>query len=201
MTSIALRYRDFGELIEASAEAVPITTSKLEQARLDSFEEGYQAGWSDATVAAESGQNHIQSDFAQNLADLNFTYHEAVAKLQRGLVPLFNEIADQIIPRSADAALSGHLRARLDDLAQQQIEGKFVLTTHPLNLDMMNALAETVDTALPITVTADDTLGEGQVFVQLGTIETEINTDEITQSIADGLKAYAFHSQKEASND
>ena len=51
----------------AAKEANPADGSALEDARLAAYEQGYSAGWEDASAAQSSEQSRIRSDLARNI--------------------------------------------------------------------------------------------------------------------------------------
>ena len=76
---------------------------KKSKLQLDAFEEGYRAGWDDAIKAQSDDRTRI-SEFAQNLQDLSFTYHEAYSHAINAMTPLLEDIVRSVLPKIAHEA-------------------------------------------------------------------------------------------------
>ncbi len=63
--SVSHRYRNFGEANRPEPEAAKDTAAALEAEKLASFEQGYQAGWEDATKAQADEKSRISAEFGQ----------------------------------------------------------------------------------------------------------------------------------------
>ena len=70
----------------------------LEKIRLEGYEAGYKAGWDDAVNAEEEEQNRIGAEFARNLQDMGFTFHEARAHVLNTLEPLLLGMVEKVLP-------------------------------------------------------------------------------------------------------
>ena len=62
-------YQDFGTDSGAGAQAAPSTSDEFEEAKLQAFENGYQAGWDDLTKAQSNLELTISSTLATNLQE------------------------------------------------------------------------------------------------------------------------------------
>ena len=98
-------------LAELATLAEPGTgpAADAEAMKLEAFENGYRAGWEDATGAAASEQGHIAADLAQNLRDLSFTLAEAQVAVLAEMRPLLREIVAKLLPVAAHASLAGRI--------------------------------------------------------------------------------------------
>jgi flagellar assembly protein FliH len=99
---------DFGPQTQTDGAYV-ITDDALEEARLASFDSGYQAGWDDASAAHAAEQSHISSDFAQNLRALTFTYQDAHRHILEKLKPLLTQMVETILPDVAHDTLGNQV--------------------------------------------------------------------------------------------
>lgn len=197
MTSISHRYADFSPLDSDGqiSESVPI--DRVEDQKLQSFEEGYQAGWTDAEKNHAAEHKNIAEEILHTLQDMSFTYDEALARLNRGLKPMFEQMMTTLLPQTASAALRAHVIEQLVELAATQTQAKIVLRVSEMDLPMLEDLLEGVELKLPVSVTADPTLSAHQLFVALDSLEREINLDDVCQEIKAAMNAFNFHSQTE----
>ncbi|AXI48596.1 hypothetical protein C1J03_22915 [Sulfitobacter sp. SK012] len=200
MSSISHRYKDFTSIARGPEEAEIAKIDILEEKRLQIFEDGYQAGWVDAINAHQTDQTNISVDFAQNLQDMSFTYHEALMKLTNGLQPLFGEILHKLLPQLAANALGGHVLEQLSEITSMQMEGTATITVAPENYDAVQALLEQNEAHLPFALKSESNLSAGQVYIRLGLWEREINLDEVTDGIAKAVSAF-FHQTKSETPD
>ncbi|WP_299414031.1 hypothetical protein [uncultured Sulfitobacter sp.] len=197
MTSIAHRYADFGPLDQNGQMADPVPLERVEDQKLAAFEEGYQAGWTDAEKNHAAEQKNIGEEFLHTLRDLSFTYQEALSRLNRGLKPMFEQMMTTLLPQTASAALRAHVIEQLVQLAATQTEAKIVLRVSESNVHMLEDLLEGVELKVPVSLTADSSLSPHQLFVTLDTLEREINLDGVCQEITKAMNAFNFHSQTE----
>ncbi|QUJ76308.1 hypothetical protein KDD17_15635 [Sulfitobacter albidus] len=200
MSSVAHLYPDLGSLIPDGAEA-DIVIEEIQDEKLRAYEEGYQAGWTDAEKNVTEEQARVGAEFVHTLQDLSFTYHEALARLNRGLRPMFEQMVSTLLPRSVGPALQAHLVSELLTLTQTQTEGQVVLKVSDSDLMTIETLLEDAELKMPVSVEAEPGLAPNQLMLSLDTVEREINLDSVTQEIAAALSAFNFHAQTEPSHD
>ena len=63
----------------AGAGGAGLTSDQADARAQASYETGYSAGWDDAVRAETEAHKRISAEFARNLQDLGFTFHEARA--------------------------------------------------------------------------------------------------------------------------
>jgi len=197
MTSIAHRYADFSPFGLDGKLADPVPLERVEDQKLQSFEEGYQAGWTDAETNHTAEQKDIANEILHTLQDLSFTYHEALSRLNRGLKPMFEQMMTTLLPRTASVALRAHVIEQLVELAATQTEAQITLRVSEANLQMFEKLLEGVVLKLQVSLSSDASLSINQLFVALDTVEREVNLDAVCQEITTAMNAFNFHSQTE----
>lgn len=201
MNSISHLYTDFGPA-EGDFEAGElVSTDEVQDEKLKAFEEGYQAGWTDAEKNVAAEQNGVGAELVHTLQDLAFTYHEAVARLNRGLKPMFEQMIGTLLPRILPAALRAHVVAELMSIAKTQSDAQIVLRVSDSDLMTIEDLLNEVNPHLDVTVRADAALKPNQLLLELELHEREINLEQVSQEIVTALNAFNFHSQSEASHD
>ena len=160
----------------------------MEEARLASYEQGYTAGWEDSVSAQRDEAKQMAADLAHNLQSLNFTYYEARAHILKALEPLLREMVDSLLPEVARGSLATIVANAILPLAETAADGPITLLFNPAARAVLAPLVEQAN-GLPLTLVEEPTLGEGQVFLQLGDVETQIDLDgaltEIRQALAD----------------
>ncbi|PJE27392.1 flagellar assembly protein FliH [Pseudooceanicola antarcticus] len=196
MKSIARILEDFGA--PRPTHAPGLSEEELETIRLEAFENGYKAGWDDAAKAARDEQGHIAADFARNLQDLSFTYHEAHGHVLSAVKPLLEDIVEKLLPDAARETLGLRVVDQLEALAREKSTVAVEISVAPDNLRLVEGLADQ-DFGFPVVMQGDDTLSEGQVFLRFGTEETEIDLGEVTEGIRGALAG--FFAEQERKED
>ena len=112
--SVSHRYKNFGGSDRAASSDRIQGDDQIEQDKLAAFESGYQAGWDDSTKAQSDNRDKISSEFARNLQEMSFTYHEALAKLTLSLKPVMTEIIDRLLPAMVAQSLAGHILEQVE---------------------------------------------------------------------------------------
>lgn len=181
--------RSFDPPQGGSIEDYAAGTPAGEEARLAAFESGYKAGWDDAATHEASEQARIRADLARNLQLLSFTYHEARAAVLTSLAPLLHEIVARVLPELARETLAETVVARLLPLATSAANIPVELVCSADDQDTLSeALAE--QDMLPVEITVDPLLVEGQVQLRFGSTEELIDLDGAITAISSAVTAF-----------
>jgi flagellar assembly protein FliH len=187
MRPLKLEVFDSGET--PAGATVVMQGSDLAEAHLAAYEQGYTAGWDDATGAASDDQTRLRAELARNLQALSFTFHEARAHVLRALAPLIEEMTARILPEIAREALAPLVVETLMPFAEQAADAPVAIVLNPAARPAVEALLD--DRAgLPFTLSEEPTLGEGQVYIRLGDSEARIDLDRATAEIAAAVRGY-----------
>lgn len=192
---MALRLEVF-ETETDDTDVVVTDAATLEEGRLASYEEGYGAGWEDATTAQSDEQARLRADLARNLQALGFTYHEARMHVLRAVEPLLVAVIGRILPDMAREALAPVVLETLMPLAEQMADAPLTLMLNPASRPAIEALLEQA-TGLPLALVDEPTLGEGQVSLRLGAAETRVDLDRAVAEIASAVRSYFDLSEQE----
>lgn len=172
-----------------------ISATAAEEAKLAAYEEGYGAGWDDATAAQGAEVTRLRNDLGQNLQDLAFTYREAHSHVLRMLEPLLRDMVAKVLPALARDSLGqiviDHLRPLADELSGAPI----VIATHPCNIAMIEDLV-IARVGFPAAIRADETLGPGQVQFRVGEAERIVDLDGVIAAISEAVSCF-FRIEKE----
>jgi len=173
------------------------TTEVLkEEHRLEAFEQGYKAGWDDANKAQSDSFTQISAEFARNLQDLSFTYHEAFTHVMKAMNPLLQQIVEVVLPAMAQQTLGARVVEQLLNMARAHGEQPASITVAPANLAAMEAILEQ-EMPFPVEVSEDASLGEGQVELLFGQTEQEIEMDEVLAGIGQAVAGFFQQHEKE----
>ncbi len=192
--SISHLLEDFGSY--AQGDSIALTDVFLEEQRLEAFEKGYQAGWDDAVKAQTEDSRHISADMAQNLLDLSFTYQEARSAILDSLAPVLRQMVEVVLPRMARDFLPDRIAEEVTALASE-------LGDHPVQITACSADTPALEALfcrdLPMTVQieTDDTMTDGQLRLQLGQTEREIDLNAVLSGVERAISDFIDSNQKE----
>lgn len=181
--------RSFDPPWGGSAEDGAAGTSAGEEARLAAFEAGYKAGWDDSASYEAGEQARIRADLARNLQLLSFTYHEARSAVLTSLAPLLHEIVARVLPELARETLAETVVARLLPLAASAAEVPVEVICSAEDKDTLSEALAGQD-LLPVEITVDPFLVEGQVQLRFGSTEEMIDLDGAIAAIANAVTAF-----------
>ena len=163
---------------EVAVEALP------EEQRLAVFEDGYRAGWDDASRALAESHQKLSADLAHNLSDLAFTFHEARAHVLKGVEPLLRQFVSRVLPVVAQHALPGLVAERVEELLKAASSAPLLLLVSPESRTEVEAVLPS-SLGFPLEIREEPTLAQGQVFIRAGEIEQAV---DLTAALA-GIEA------------
>jgi len=187
MRALKLEVFDTGE--RAASSTVVMQGADLDEARLAAYEQGFTAGWDDATAAASDDQSRMRTELGRNLQALSFTFHEARTHVLRALAPLLEEMTGHLLPDLARATLAPLVLETLMPLAETLAETPVTIVLNPAARPAVEALLQEA-AGLPFTLRDEPTLGEGQVYLRFGDSETRIDLDRAIEEITAAVRGF-----------
>ncbi|WP_172297614.1 flagellar biosynthesis protein [Pseudoruegeria sp. HB172150] len=158
----------------ATSPAVADQTLLGEDARTAAFEEGYQAGWDDAVSAHSQDRQRIGAEFARNLQELSFTFHEARAHVLHAMEPLLNELVNTVLPGIVAETFALTVQEELRPLIASSADVPIDLVVAPgARTALEGQIAE--NAAAAIRLVEEPTLVEGQAFLRIGKVERQVD--------------------------
>jgi len=172
-------------------------TPQPEPALSSAYQDGYSAGKEDAVATAAQLQNQKTDDVLQALNDLEFTFAEAQENVLGAMGPLFNAIAEKVLPAIADHAFRSHLVQLLEDAAQKNAGEAFELVINPARCDAAQAIVNAQEH--PVRVSSDVSVGISAAWIRAPNQEERFDLDEMMGKISDMLGALESpHKRKNA---
>lgn len=165
-----------------------IGAEELESQKILSYDSGYSAGWEDAVTAHAKDQNHIAAEFAKNLQDLGFTFHEARIQVMKSLEPLLSEIVSKVLPGMVSESIAHTVVEELFKFAETVIDAPVEIVVAPTNLAALEHLLNSTQT-VPVKLVEEPTLGTGQVLLRAGQSEKHINLDDALERISSAIQS------------
>ncbi len=192
--SRGLPLRDFSARGSGPVAAPPgpkapaITRDDLEKARLQGYEDGYQAGWDDAVRAEKETQARIDAEFARNLQEMGFTFQEARAHVLDSLEPLLVGMVEKVLPDLVAQTLGQSIVDELLQLAAQVADAPIEVVLKPSCRAALEPKLQAA-TSIPFTLVEENSVAEGQVYLRAGERERHLDfagaVERIGQSIND----------------
>ncbi|MBU2959706.1 ABC transporter ATP-binding protein [Citreicella sp. C3M06] len=200
MSRLAEILEDFGAThLPAKAMTVMHDDGDLETARLESFESGYKAGWDDAIKAQDDGHSRIASDFAQNLQDLSFTYHEAYGQVMSGISPLLEEVVGKLLPAMLRETLGLHVSEQLRAMAHEVGTLDVVIAVAPGHAEQVAPMLDP-DIGFPLSLIEDETLMGGQADIRFGEIERQIDLGGLVEEVARAVQGFVHDNRRKTAH-
>jgi flagellar assembly protein FliH len=161
----------------------------LEDAKLASYDQGYSAGWEDAVAAQSDEQGRMRADLARHLQALGFSYQEARMHVLKAIEPLLIEIVGRLLPDLARETLAPVVLEALMPMAEKMADTPITLVMNPAARPAIEMLLERA-TGLPLVLQEEPTLGEGQVYLRLGSAETQVDLDRAVADITAAVRGF-----------
>lgn len=174
-----------------------VSEAELEASRLSSYEAGYSAGWDDAIKEAEETAGRIDAEFARNLEDLSFTFHEARSHVLANLEPLLIALTDRFLPEVLKDVLAEILNEEILQLAGRLADTPLLLRLSPEDRHVVDRLLKQVGSA-PVNIREDDALPRGQIRLEGGSEERFIDLNDALSRVKDAIAALYEINEKAA---
>ncbi|WP_417262464.1 flagellar biosynthesis protein [Celeribacter sp.] len=159
------------------------------------YEQGYKAGWDDATRAEGEDQSRIGAEFARNLQDLGFTFHEARSHVMKALEPLLTEMVSKVLPNLVNETLGQTILEELLPMAEDASDAPIQIVVSPASRPAIQRLIDDSLT-IPLDIIEEPSLAEGQVYLRMGELEKKIDMDSAVEKIGKAINAvYALNEE------
>ncbi|ETX29642.1 hypothetical protein [Roseivivax isoporae] len=190
MSALADLLEDFGTVVPSGAgPASGVDADEIARRELQSYEQGYRAGRDDAVRAQDEDSTRLAGDFAQNLKDLSFTYHEAYSHVLRAMTPLLRQIVETILPVALHDGLGAHVAAELEQVAARCGGLAAEVAVAPESLAAVAPFLAR-DFGFPVDLVPDASLREGQAELRLPDREQRIDLDGIAEGLRTAIAAF-----------
>ena len=158
-----------------------------EKQRLAAYEDGYRAGWDDAIRQESENQARIGAEFARNLEDLGFTFHEARSHVMLALEPLLLGMIDKVLPSLVSDTLGKFILEELRPIAATAADTPIEIVVHPNDRAPLERLLGD-NTSVPFEIREEPTLAEGQVFLRSGKSERKLDLPGVVDRIGEAIR-------------
>lgn len=161
---------------EETSDVIVTDLADFENIKLNSYEQGYLAGWDDGSAAAAEGVDRAREELARSLQKLAFTWEEARSHILANLEPLLQQLVAVILPEVARDGLALWVLAELLPKATEAASHPPRLLVSPADRPHLEELL----TAFPLhslAVQEEAALASGQIRLSLGSDENRQETE------------------------
>lgn len=187
----------FDTQADTATTAVPLSEVGLEESKLEAFEAGYKAGWDDAIKSQSDDKTRISQDFAQNLQQISFSYHEAQAEILRSLKPVLEQVVGVLLPEIANSKFGSRLLAEVTKLTDLHARPDVEVVVCPENRPALEAILAARNIT-SIKLSGEDSLGTGQAYIRLDGTEQHIDLDDAVNEIRAAVEGFYQQLENEA---
>jgi flagellar assembly protein FliH len=174
--------------------------TSFEEHRLEAYEQGYKAGWDDAATAQAEDNTRISADFARNLQELSFTYHEAKGQILESLEPLLKEMVVKILPAIAEKTLAHSIASEVLKIAKNHADINIEIVVSPLNRPALEALLENQNN-LEISIVDEASMAHGLAYIRFANTEKQIDFESVLSRYLSLVDGFFEQQKKVASNE
>lgn len=175
------------------------TSGQADPTESAAYELGYAAGWDDAARAAADEQERIGAEFARNLQDLGFTFHEARSHVIRSVMPLLDTFVKALLPVAVSETMGPRIIQELCALAESAGDVPIQIRVSPDSKPALEPyLAQ--NSNLPFTLVAEPSLAQGQVQLRSEKLERWIDMDAAAETIREAISAIKTSNSEEFSH-
>lgn len=192
MKSIAHLLPEFSQ----TSEMQLVSEADREEDRLRAFEQGYSAGWEDATKALQESSTQGASQLAASISDASFTFQEAYSAVLRDIEPVISRMISLILPEIARETIAQHLIGEIRKSFRES-------PASALTISINEAQVETLTDALAssglgaVKVQSDPGLDALQAIVGTEKSEREIDFGRLIKEFHQSLASLALDAGKE----
>lgn len=182
--------------IPAEGQTVVMEATEIEEVRLQSYDNGYAAGWEDAVAAAAKEQDRISSEVANNLQRLAFTFQEVRAHVLKSVQPVVTQLATQLLPQLAQDVLAPVVLDTVMPLIDELADTPIKVVLNPSSRAAVERLLSQA-AGLPLLIEEEPSLGEGQVYLRMGDTEHRIDLDQAVRDITTAVHDFFDYSERD----
>jgi|FLOH01.1.fsa_nt_gi hypothetical protein len=185
----------------SDASTVFLPKGRLDQLKINTFQVGYDQGFSAAKSQFETASALQALDLSQKLQEVVFTHIEARRNIIKALEPVLIRLVDIVMPELANLALCDIVTAQISNIASGGLIGDIVVSASIADAPILAGFLKTLrDRNFGVTVIENPSFADGQVAITAPDIETHINLDQAIDATRQGLIEYFHLVSQEKSN-
>ncbi|WP_420861745.1 hypothetical protein [Algirhabdus cladophorae] len=173
----------------SGSPAVMAGDEQAEDIRLAAFEDGYRAGWDDASKTNQDNQNKLSMDLVQCFQDFSFGHAEARQHVIKSIEPVLSEVVAKVLPKTAELALVPMVVDAIMDMLSEASQQPVTILVSPENETAVSGSLPD-DVAEVVQIEPDPVVGLNQARL-VGTSKTvELDLSKALQDISQILQDF-----------
>ena len=172
----------------AAAEAPRLIEAEIEELRRNAYENGFQAGATDAIAAAQAEQTRLSAELVATLQDLSFGFHEASAHVMTNVSPVLKAMVDTVLPRLMAETVGHTILETVQPLVEEAAAIPVRLLVSPDEAPAIRTvIGESAD--VPFVIVEDRGLDRGRAQLKIGAVERRIDVSSVLDRISAAVDA------------
>lgn len=187
------------DLREAAPAAPSLSEAEVEQIRRDAYENGFQAGATDAVAAFQAEEARLSSELVTTLKDLSFGFHEASTHVMLNVTPVLKAVIDTVLPRLMSETVGYTILEAVEPLVKEASGIPARLLVCPDEAPgIRQVIGESAD--VPFVIVEDSALARGRAHLKLGEVERCIDVSGVLDRISSAVDAVTELNARKTAN-
>ncbi|MEM9909172.1 MAG: hypothetical protein AAF922_00185 [Pseudomonadota bacterium] len=175
---------------ERAQQQSGVSQAILDEERLSSFEQGYQAGWDDSIKASSGEETKAMQFISKAVSDLSVSRQEIYTELLANLHPFFGNLIESALPmilkESLGVQIAELIHTHIEDYGHQDV----VISVGEGQKELIDRVASRLKD-LPIRFEIVSGLAATQVKIKFSDMdENEIDTFELVGQIKKSIDKF-----------
>ena len=176
-----------------------MTEAEVEEIRRKAYENGFQAGATDAIAAVQADEQRLSAELVATLQDLSFGFHEASAHVMSNVTPVLKAVLDTVLPRLMAETVGYTILETVEPLVQEASGVPVRLLVCPDEAPAIRtAIGETAD--VPFVIVEDPGLGRGRAHLKIGAVERHLDVSGVLDRISAAVDAVTELNTRKTAN-
>ena len=187
------------DALNAPPSPPTLTEAEVEEVRRSAYENGFQAGATDAIAAAQADGSRLSAELLTSLQDLSFGFHEASAHVMTNVAPVLKSVLDTVLPRLMAETVGYTILEAVEPLIEEAAGIPVRLLVSPEEAPAVRAIVgESGD--VPFVIVEDSGLDRGRAHLKIGAVERHIDVSGVLVRISAAVDAVTELNMRKTAN-
>jgi flagellar assembly protein FliH len=183
----------------AAPAAPSISEAEAEQIRRDAYENGFQAGATDAVAAFEAEEGRLSAELVTTLRDLSFGFHEASTHVMSIVTPVLKAVVDTVLPRLMTETVGYTILEAVEPLVEEASGIPVRLLVSPEEAPAIRRIiGDSAD--VPFVIVEDPAVERGRAHLKIGAVERHVDVSGVLDRISAAVDAVTELNTRKTAN-
>jgi flagellar assembly protein FliH len=165
-----------------------VSEAEVEAVRREAYENGFQAGATDAVAALHADEARLSAELVARLQDMSFGFHEASAHVIANVVPVLKSIVGTVLPKVMAETVGHTILEAAEPLVAEAAGIPVRVLCAPAEVSAVRAvIGENAD--VPFVIVEDPSLAPGSATLKLGDAERRVDVAGVLEHITASIDA------------